>query len=249
MPIIIYQPGRVASVAIKALLEGMGKSPLHAHYIHNITGEFSSAAHYKLRDTIMGYEEHLKIITPVRDPIDRNLSAYMWGLEKDAKYYPERYTHQFINVYRHEWLLNWFDFEYKKQLHFDIYKHGFKKEQGYSIYRGIRRSILILRVENFNTEGLLALREFLGLPIVGTIPKNNRTKQWFYEEFKAQLVLPLDFLDSIYSSKYARTFYTVEEIAYKINYWSTPRKAEKTLDFWGLPKNELDTFFSTTYHE
>lgn len=247
MPILIYQPGKVASVALKALLEGMGKHPLHAHYIHNITGEFSSAAHYKLRDTIMGHDEHLKIITPVRDPIDRNLSAYMWGLPKDAKYYPERYTHQFINVYRHEWLLNWFDFEYNKQLDFDVHDHGFEREQGYSIYRGVRRSILILRVENFNTTGPLALHEFLGIPM-GTIPKANRTKHWFYEEFKAQLVLPLDFLDKIYSSKYTRTFYTVEEIEHRINYWSEPRKVEKKQDFWGMPKGELETFFSTTYY-
>jgi hypothetical protein len=223
MPVVVYQPGKVGSQAIAKTLNDMGKKVYHAHYIYNIAGEYSSAANYKLKKTLSELNQPLQIVTPIREPIARNLSAYFWSLPKDAKYTPDIYKHQFINNYQHEWLLNWFDHEFNNLFEMDIYELAFNQHRGYSIYEGMWNkqplSILIVQQEKlmFNFKEILV--RFFHTDAYPVVPRVNETKQWFYKDFKCWLKLPEDFLEKIYTSKYARHFYGEHDITHFKNKW------------------------------
>lgn len=97
-------------------------------------------------------ENELYIITLVREPIGRNISAYFHNLDAifrqdnvHAKLSPEQIMEGFFTRYPHSIPITWFDEEFNKVLGLDIYNHPFPKDEGALILNEGRFRILVMR--------------------------------------------------------------------------------------------------------
>jgi len=241
--ILIYQMGKVGSTSIQKSLEIYGIKPVfHIHFldpsnislylkstlknynertlfniIQNINF-FNIAAIYK--DVVLKHRKS-RIITIVREPIGRNISAFFQVVKNYAKNILklnlDELTDLFFNRFdRHSRPLEWFDTEFKKTLNIDIYQHSFPIEKGYQILKENNLEILILKLEIDDQKKEEAISEFLGLESkfkwtnfnVGE-SKNYST---LYKNFKEKIKLPRTYIEQILNSKYIKHFYSDEEI-------------------------------------
>jgi hypothetical protein len=165
-----------------------------------------------------------KIITIVRDPIARNVSAYFETLSLSQLPEREYLEDDFFVFTNHFVPLLWFDIEFKRNLHVDVYKHPFNKSEGYTIIDDSNVSILIIQLEKLN--GLeQVIKEFIGDPTFCLDSKSSANishDKWYadpYKEMKEGLQLPKQYVELMYSSKYTHHFYSAEQISAFENRW------------------------------
>lgn len=89
MNVFIYTYGRVGSTAILKLVEKYIK----AHHFHNIEPYFNNYIKSKEFPTLNYFLENnqIKVITGVRNPIDRSVSAFFTWMLKEGSYDKNRY--------------------------------------------------------------------------------------------------------------------------------------------------------------
>ena len=166
--------------------------------------------------------EGIKIITLFRDPIGREVSAFFQQNLPDARF-RQRLADpaQVSGVVEESWkgnefdfALHWFDQELKAVFGFDVYTHPFPGEKGYAVYEQNGIGILVIKLESLNGCFQSALKEFLGVE-VPALTQANVTKAKGHQELQATFLNTLsfspEFLDKIYSSKYAAHFYSEQE--------------------------------------
>lgn len=226
MPVLIWQMGRVGSVALMQSLQKRGVNPFHAHYIFSLVGEFTKADHRSLLKQLIKPTQLWRIISIAREPISRNLSAFLYGLNKEnyynfPYYKPERLANLFINNYNHSWCHNWFDLELGKLA--SVYDHDFDYNLNCQrLYSYGKFDIMVLRTENLNDYTKIFER-FLNLPNL-FIPTLNSSNQWYYSSFVWYLrhELPKEFVEKQYTTEYAKHFYSEEEREKLFEYWTNP---------------------------
>lgn len=253
-PIVVYQMGKVGSKTIVESLSAL-KLGRPIYHVHSMTPEGLEtvekrrlARHqlYPVKHYWTGHylRKHLArnrtmaywhIISLVRDPIARNISAFFHALDI---WYPEYYYQHkgqskstlfaemveiFLERYPHQKPITWFDSEMKQVFGIDVFCNQFPKSQGYQIYEGIKVKLLLIKLEDLNRCASTAFSEFLGIDQFALVKANiAREKEYgsLYKEFLEKVALPKAFLDGIYNSKYAQHFYSAEEITrFKIR-WS-----------------------------
>jgi len=176
-----------------------------------------------------------KIVTLVRDPISRNTSAFFQSLELKRLDYDHQYQAKsffgfetivdledlgpFITIFfeksDHDTPLVFFDRELKDTFGIDVYSSAFPKSKGYKIYEEERADVLLIRLENLDECAQDAFKEFLGIDGFTLTNKNvagDKPYRALYQRFLDSIVLPDSYLDRMYTSKYARHFYSEEEI-------------------------------------
>lgn len=191
-----------------------------------------------LRTQIMQRNGKWKVITLTRDPVARNISFFFYYIfNRQTK---TIFTLDFENLEEllslflkspsldgfntHETPLLWFDVEMKAVLGIDVYRTKFPFNKGYEIYKGERADVLLIRLEDLGRCYQQAFREFLGIENFSLINKNIASTGLYssiYEQFSKTIVLPKDYIDKMYKSKYAQHFYTKEEIDFFRQKWST----------------------------
>ena len=109
---------------------------------------------------------------------------------------------------------SWFDREMHVSLGVDVYAHPFPHGQGYQIISTARADVLVLRYEDFSTAILPALHEFLGLTDVA-LGFHNRAEDKptapLARAVRERLRVAPEVVTRIYSTQYARHFYTQSE--------------------------------------
>jgi lipopolysaccharide biosynthesis protein/glycosyltransferase involved in cell wall biosynthesis len=179
------------------------------------------------------------IITLVREPIARSISTFFQVLPEEIPDWKTRFNGGDLDLrlLRDKFLAradihhgadNWFEKQLKPLTQIDVFDTEFSIAAGYKIYEnGLRFRVLILRLEDLDRVGQIAIREFLGLEQFRIMRSNTSdTKDYFevYETFK-RLPLPIHFIDNAYSSRYARHFYSKKEIEGFIKKWSSANNA------------------------
>ena len=125
----------------------------------------------------------------------------------------------------------WFDLELKELFGFDIYAKTFDRNWGCSRYREDKLEVLVLDLEKLIELGPKQIGNFVDNAGVAcsTMPKINVRSQnlygELYEEFLSSIVLPKEFVDREYSSKYAKYFYSEEKLEQFTNRWVGPNGA------------------------
>jgi len=166
--------------------------------------------------------KNIKIISLVREPISRNVSAffevfrYHTGAES-AHFKDEMETLQqtFMQKLQHDFPLIWFDKEFKTTTGIDVYNQPFDTEKKYKIFQKDNIDLLLLRIDLPDSEKELIVQTFLGISDFELINSNVGAEKEYaslYQSFKEQLVLPTTYLDQMLDSKYCRHFYTEQEI-------------------------------------
>lgn len=82
MPVVVHTMGKVGSVSITDMLAKANINAAHLHYGMYSEGEYSTAKQLKFGAGVYKNDDNWRIITLVRKPIWRNLSAYFHNLKK-----------------------------------------------------------------------------------------------------------------------------------------------------------------------
>jgi glycosyltransferase involved in cell wall biosynthesis len=251
-PVFIYQMGKVGSTAIEESLRAGGVAVRH---LHSIGGDFSDqfrlprsgrsftarwrrAAEGALQALLLKIpNRRVKVITIVREPLARNISAFFQVLRKVLWDNPEFDSRRegsdnqllreaFNRQMRHEAPALWFDREIRRQLGVDVYRHPFDHEQGWTLVSENNIDLLILRAEDLiRCES--AIGKFAGLPGLRLNNANCGDRKWYaplYKSFRTHFAPEPELLDRLYGTRYMRHFYTTREImAFREN-WLTRQK-------------------------
>ena len=202
--VIVLQMGKVGSRSVQLALHEAGVMALHKHGYHRIKEPDPTD----------------KIITLVRDPVARNFSGYFASLKNfiDPKVWPKTTVEDFITVfveeYPHDGYLTWFENKIEATIGFDVYAHNFDPKKGYMIVD----NFLLFRIEDFDKKGTRIIKEFLGEDVnlkprrSNVLPTIHKGAGPHYTEVKKHGKMPKEFLDKMYTSRYATYFYTSDEI-------------------------------------
>lgn len=238
-PVIVYQMGKVGSTSIAHSLKQAGRKAvfqvhrMHPHTIASVQAEHGVQKHFPAQETmgellykkLIVPQQPIKVITLVREPISRNISAFFQNLPyfiepQDLAAGPlqqrvEQLVDCFLHTYPHQLPLTWFDVEFQPTLGIDIYNQPFPIEQGYQVFAGGHCEVLLLKTELQDRIKEGAIAQFLQLDSFRLIRANvGQDKDYadLYSQFKRHIKLPDAYINQMCSAPYTRHFYSEGEI-------------------------------------
>ena len=265
-PILILQMGKVGSKSVQAGLEALtlNRPIFHAHFLSpERTANTEEKRRKYFRTSQETYlhrpwlNEYLlrcwhdsqnsrtwKIITLVREPIGRNMSAFFENLHVAAAgnsgnfvissdYYdiapvavcidePQILADLFYEKAVHDSPKVFFDREIKDIFGIDVLETGFDFDRGYEIYHGDRVELLVLKLEKLESCIAQAMSEFLQLDDFRLINRNiGAAKDYapLYDVFKRKAVISSEYADRLLKTRYMQTFYSDQEISAVKDRW------------------------------
>jgi hypothetical protein len=236
--------GKVGSSTIKESLRKLGLGSIQIYHVHYLTKENINNILKYFIETKRVPTSHIwesqylrsqisrglngkkwKIVTLVREPIARNISAFFQNIHKWFPNFDSQCKMQLLKIedlmdsflkdFPHEEALIWFDSEMKKVFNVDVFAKDFPKSKGYQIYHGENFDILLLKMENLNKCSQEAFKNFLNVESFKIINANiSDEKEYFliYKRFIDSIILPNSYINRMYASKLVRHFYSDEEI-------------------------------------
>lgn len=259
-PIIVHQMGKVGSKTVELSLrkayEALGiQIPIyHTHILNGfdgVRGYILSEQHRQnsadplaalehgesVRKLIDGNPaQHWNVISLVRDPIARNVSAFFENLPGYMPDWRERYANGTLTVYEVQALFLksnmayekpdfWFNSQMKSIPAFDIdvYATSFPHDVGYKIYPATARAnLLLIRLENLRECAQQAMQEFLGLTKFSLYNTNTANEKEFAELYRAfnELPLPVEYVEGRYKTQFAQHFYSDAELESFTQRWT-----------------------------
>jgi len=162
------------------------------------------------------------VISAVRDPIARNISAFFQNLNifaPDVDFSSGRDAQKvreiFMATYSHGIPTGWFDREILHTAGIDIYETPFDHDEGALRMSEAPFELLVLRAEDADSKKSAALNELLGRTDI-VLEKHNvsRRKKYanLYSAFMDGLAFDTDFLSAQYDTPFCRHFYTDDEL-------------------------------------
>ncbi len=212
----------------------------HAHILQNVDEqiEFVTRARAdasntikKLMESKILYEQiqnhpemRWNVISLARDPVAQKVSAVFQLIDEYIPNWQKLSEENLLGslqkllLEKEEFeagrLDRWFEKQLNPVLGIDVLAEPFSRQNGFHIYRRGNLNLLIIRLEDLDRIGGQVFHEFLGitdLKIVNTNIGAEKPYHRLYEQFKKKPI-PSAYLDSAYATKYARHFYTDEEI-------------------------------------
>ncbi len=229
--VVIYQMGKVGSSSIEKTLLKHGVHVIHSHkftpenvyfYDLSIVSKFKKVA-ASIRFFITQYFFKIKackVITIVRDPIDRNLSQMFHHI--DLLIYErtkldsrrevsanELFQEIFENDINLKYAEEWFEKEFYRATGFNYQRLEFDIEEGYGLAKQKEKEFLFLRFENLNSlESVIG--DFCKIEDFKLDNTNRSTRKWYsdlYTEFKSHLKVGDESFNLIYNNKFYNKFY------------------------------------------
>lgn len=234
--VLVLQMGKVGSMSLAEAVRRTGKFRVFQFHLLNKDEIQESIAASESRrcyppkhlyvsnfviNHVLPRSDCPKIITLVRDPVARNLSAYF----ENIQIYVPNIIHEtpdtltlienFLATDLHTQPAEFFDKEIKANFHFDVYNYEFPPDRGHEIIRTAKIEILIMQFEQSEHIKKEAICRFLDISTI-TIPKLNMSGNKFYaEQYKKVLdtiSLPREYLDRTYGSTFMTHFYSPHQI-------------------------------------
>ena len=213
----VFQMGKVASSSVFDSLTRQYPGPVgHAHRIEE--DNWMSMLLYdwaKAGNT-------LKIISPVREPIGRNISGFFQQFEdhtgvsvRDSRFSQAELDLLFLNKLDHDEPLTWFDTVMKPNFGIDVYATPFPKD-GCQTYVNGNVSLLVFRIDIPDASKEDSIRTFLNFPSFHLEKSNasaDKEYNTLYNAFKKNTTLPTEYLDRVCNSRYFRHFFSEDEIS------------------------------------
>jgi len=273
-PVIVYTVGKVGSSSVAATLSSAGynRPVAHVHWLQLAHLE-RDERHYKYRARqyfgrqrvarLLPYyiwlgkslnraiaraprEKTWDVITMVREPVARNVSAFFQNLEPRFDVWPEEaFTGRPVEETA-DWLidlflaayvedrsfaeedgnpLTWFDIELNPTFGVDVFASRFMIERGFQTYSSSNARILLMRLEDLDRVGRSALEGFLSTRLTSLSKANDAIAKAYanvYRAFKERIRLPAWYLEQLYSSRYCRHFYSEAELGEFKKFWDKP---------------------------
>ena len=242
IPVLVYQMGKVGSTSIHAALaEREEFDVFHIHTLResqiSALSEVASAANLPIPGHIQEAQSVLdsgvlkrnvvKIITMVREPLNRNISdlfenflpedvAAGRGTGSAVQTAVEDLQQFFLNTYNHKNAMSWFDREFLVSTGIDVYGSKCNSRGRFRPMREKNLEVLILRCEDPDAYKAKAVEKFLeldrgqlefGRENVGSLKPYAAV----YEAFRESLKIPPELSQIYRESKLGNHFYTSEE--------------------------------------
>lgn len=167
----------------------------------------------------------ISLLAATREPVGRQLSDIFYKRWEDQQSTTAEEaatialrSHAMRMVLDGRWweLDLWFDQQVKAHFGIDVFAEPFDQARGWQVYEGEDARMLLIRQESFG-ELPLAMATFYGLPAVPLqVPHENRADEHGYDdpyrEAKRKIRLPTSLLETAYSGRYARHFYSEAEL-------------------------------------
>lgn len=174
-----------------------------------------------------------KVIVLVREPIARQISLFCKALFVDqpemavqfnagqlsADALRDLFLREFFHLddgptYSPKHLLDWCDNEIKRVFGIDLFERAFPKTSGYDLLTSERLTMLVIKTERINGCWNEAIRSLLGVtcPLVTTNKADEQRYYGAYRVLQDGMILPGWYLERMHESKYARHFYTDDEL-------------------------------------
>ncbi len=223
---VVYTMGKVASSSVAGAIVRAG---LRCHDIHTLNTQLLLK---QARDRLdrgqyppnhvcvtMAWQNEIRnarrciYVSMVRDPIARNLSAYFQKLHVggDSLNAAEASVAAFRATYPHLLPIHWFDKEFKRFLGIDIYDIPFDKARRFAV----TERFLLMRTDLDDAEKSRLLSAALGAKIDVERENDSARKPYssIYQSVLESTKFPAAFVEAMYSTKFARHFWTDEELA------------------------------------
>ncbi|RPF73849.1 MAG: hypothetical protein CBE49_003580 [Rickettsiales bacterium TMED289] len=226
--IAIYTLGKSGSSSILSTLQEKFSSPnvIQLHFINcdyirqNHPNDFASRNIDKANLFLKNHsKKKIKYISLVREPISREISSFYQNRPlyfKNISPNDYKAINNLIEEKAYDLALNWFDYELKKHLNFDVYSQKFDKTKGFSIYKiDSDTELMVLRTDFINKTGLLALNKFLNSDIKQIKSVNvgsSKSNSFYQNQMKSYFKISDLNLEKIKNSKFMNHFFTKEEI-------------------------------------
>jgi len=202
----------------------------------------TSQSEYLRSQLDSGIQGHWNIITLVRDPVAKTLSHFFQVLEHQRRL---GFDHQkeedetlllqtAISQFHQKHVENlngrhpfeWFNYELKENLHFDIFSAESLSDKDYCIYNTPNAKILLLKLETLNIACKAAFKDFLGIDDFTLVASNVGLQKRYgslYRRFLDEVDLPISYLDAIYQTDLVKHFYSEFEIERFYHRWNSKR--------------------------
>lgn len=221
-PVFVYQMGKVASRSLEESLSAQYRGEvIHSHWFYPDHGPGEARELYKYWHS-QDPPDCLYIISLIRNPLDRNISAFFQNFKDMTGYEPRDYPstlnalkETFLNKFEHHIPLVWFDELIKGNFGIDVYERPFP-DRGYDTFANGNARLLLLRVEEDDATKTHAVKQYLELPHFVLNRKNvSKTKDYgdLYQSFKNEVRFPKSYVDTICHSKVFQHFYNREDEA------------------------------------
>ena len=228
--ILVYQMGKVGSTTLVESIPGAVH--LHTLYINPPCKELLKIerpdffmkmvgfCYDLLRQFAVKFRKDVKIITVIRNPIERNVSMFF----QDLPYWYVKYRRlcpnasrfsdvdviqdMFEKVFPHEYPDLWFDKEIKRLTGIDVYSTGYDAELGYLKLEKGKYKVLLLEMTKIN-DRVDVIEEFLGYKI-DLVNVNVGNKKWYaplYVLHKERLINNLVAEKIVKAGRFYKKFY------------------------------------------
>ncbi|MDO6597683.1 putative capsular polysaccharide synthesis family protein [Oceanihabitans sp. 2_MG-2023] len=163
---------------------------------------------------------NIKIISLTRDPIARDISGifqawqHIFNVDDITKVSAESIL-DYLNNNDFSYSENWFETDFLEFTGCNVFEETFNTETGFQTYTSNNIPILILQLEQLNTVYNEAMNVFLGKDNYVLHQENitsSRASGALNKKIKSALSIPDKKLDTIYTSKYMKTFYNASQI-------------------------------------
>ena len=171
--------------------------------------------------------KQINVITLVREPIARNISAFFEVLEfythgEDDALGVERLKEIYVEKLPHTLPLIWFDDELKSKLGIDPYSQPFDHDQKFVRMDKDNIRLLILRTDTLDTIKIEQLNSLCSSNVVRILRANIGSQKYYssvYSTFQSQIRFDKQYVDEMYTHKYMQHFYRPREIDKLTSKW------------------------------
>jgi len=188
--------------------------------------------HYRLSQKVLSegfLDSSVKIITLVRDPVARNVSAFFnnisnfLGSETLKSVTTNVLVKKFLTSYPHRIATDWFENEFKKNAGVDILSYNLDKNKGYFRINSLWRDILLIKVEIQDSVKVNALDGFIPWSNISRLSYGNvgdkKEYSHQYQMFREKFQVPNDYVDRMYNAPIIQHLYADEEIQAMKSKW------------------------------
>ncbi|MCI4645877.1 MAG: putative capsular polysaccharide synthesis family protein [Hyphomonadaceae bacterium] len=235
--LLVLQMGKVASTAIAEALDTTRLwDVVHIHHLdagrletmetRNAERGVENAPNLVRSRAVLDWlaqdPGQVQIVSAVRDPVARNLSAFFQNAtsflsieEGKVRNPAEEVADIFVRRYRHSNSLDWFDRNIRRVFRLNVYTKPFDHERKCLVGENRQCRLIVVRAEDSDEIKSQALCRHLGLKSLEISRANvGREKMYSdtYEAVRTILKMPEAILDELYSSQLAQHFYTGAEL-------------------------------------
>jgi hypothetical protein len=246
--VAIHQMGKVGSMSIyEALRDSLDVEVFHTHYLNPGLPYFTPdpadvptperhqavPPHIhrsrQLRFEYLDTGRPVGIITSVREPIGRNVSAFFQNLQHFthgtgiAPTDTARLYELFLEQFPHDQPDTWFEEEFNKVFDLDVFAERFP-QAGSQVLVGDGARILVLRTSLPDDRKVAAISEFIGIAPFSLESKNVRADTDLaatYGEFKQLVAADSAYVDKMLKLRVAQHFFTERERQDIRDRWTT----------------------------